>query len=84
MENIEVGFMLMVVGMATVFTILLVVIFMGKYLILGVNKWAPPEPLKPTVVESSALPDAVTMQILQEAVKRVTAGSGTVMKVEKV
>lgn len=84
MENIEVGFMLMVVGMATVFTILLVVVFMGKYLILGVNKWVPPEVLKPKVTEPPATPDAVTMQVIQEAVKRVTAGSGSVVKIEKI
>ncbi|MGL5958155.1 MAG: OadG family protein [Phocaeicola sp.] len=84
MENIETGIMLMVVGMATVFTILLVVIFMGKYLILGVNKWAPPEVIKPKVAENAVAPDAVTLQVIQEAVKRVTAGSGQVVKIEKI
>lgn len=83
MENIEVGFLLMVVGMATVFTILLVVILMGKYLILGVNKWAPPELLKPKVTPLTAAPDGVTLQVIQEAVKRVTAGSGQVVRIEK-
>ncbi len=41
MENIGVGLMLMVVGMATVFVILLIVIYLSKYLITIVNKVAP-------------------------------------------
>ena len=43
MENIGVGLMLMVVGMATVFVILLIVIYLSKYLITIVNKVAPEE-----------------------------------------
>lgn len=41
MENIGVGLMLMVVGMATVFVILLIVIYLSKYLITVVNKSGP-------------------------------------------
>ena len=40
MENIGVGLMLMVVGMTTVFVILLIVIYLSKYLITIVNKVA--------------------------------------------
>ena len=38
MENIETAILLMVVGMATVFVILLIVIYLGKLLITLVNK----------------------------------------------
>lgn len=48
MENIGVGLMLMVVGMATVFVILLIVIYLSKYLITVVNKVAPEETPKST------------------------------------
>ena len=48
MENIGVGLMLMVVGMATVFVILLIVIYLSKYLITVVNKVAPEETQKST------------------------------------
>ena len=41
MENIETAILLMVVGMATVFVILLIVIYLGKFLITLVNKYAP-------------------------------------------
>ena len=43
MENLETAFLLMVVGMATVFVILLIVIYLGKLLISLVNKYAPEE-----------------------------------------
>lgn len=43
MENIETGLLLMVVGMTTVFIILLIVIALGKGLIALVNKYAPEE-----------------------------------------
>jgi len=50
MENIGVGLMLMVVGMATVFVILLIVIYLSKYLITVVNKVAPEEAPKKLVL----------------------------------
>ena len=39
MENLETALLLMVVGMATVFAILLIVIYLGKLLISLVNKY---------------------------------------------
>ena len=41
MENLNTALLLMVVGMATVFAILLIVINLGKALIALVNKYAP-------------------------------------------
>lgn len=43
MENLNTALLLMVVGMATVFAILLIVINLGKSLIALVNKYAPEE-----------------------------------------
>ena len=43
MENLNIALLLMVVGMATVFAILLIVIYLGKCLIALVNKYAPEE-----------------------------------------
>ena len=43
MENIETGLLLMIVGMTTVFAILMIVIYLGKGLIVLVNKYAPEE-----------------------------------------
>ena len=43
MDNLGIGFELMIVGMSTVFLILLIVIWGGKLLINVVNKIAPEE-----------------------------------------
>ena len=43
MENFGTALLLMVVGMATVIVILLLIFFIGKLLILFVNKYVPEE-----------------------------------------
>lgn len=74
--------MLMVVGMATVFVILLIVIFLSKYLITLVNKFAPEEaPKKAPAVASTT--DVGAMDAIKAAVDILTAGKGQVVKVEK-
>ena len=80
MENIGVGLMLMVVGMATV--LLLIVIYLSKYLITIVNKVASEEaPRKvPTVAPTT---DAGAMDAIKAAVEILTAGKGQVIKIEK-
>ena len=78
MENIGVGLMLMVVGMATVFVILLIVIYLSKYLITVVNKVAPEEtPKKAPTADTGA------MDAIKAAVEILTAGKGQVIKIEK-
>ena len=52
MENIGVGLLLMVVGMCTVFLILLIVIWISQFLISVVNKIAPEE--EPNLIKSPA------------------------------
>ena len=82
MENIGVGLMLMVVGMATVFVILLIVIYLSKYLITVVNKVAPEEtPKKAPAVASTA--DTGAMDAIKAAVEILKAGKGQVIKIEK-
>lgn len=52
MENIGIGLLLMVVGMCTVFLILLIVIWLSQFLISVVNKIAPEEaPKKKTCLK---------------------------------
>lgn len=83
MENIEVALMLMVVGMATVFVILLIVIYLGKLLISLVNKFAPEEVSKKKVSSSVPVLDAGAMDAIKAAVDILTAGKGQVVKIEK-
>ena len=47
MENLNIALLLMIVGMATVFAILLIVIYLGKGLIALVKKYAPKRLLLP-------------------------------------
>ena len=83
MENLNTAFMLMVVGMVTVFCILLIVIYLGKGLILLVNKYAPEEvvPDKKGAQGPAAIPGNI-LAAISAAV--VTQGKGKVAKVEKV
>ena len=86
MENLGIGLQLMIVGMCTVFIILLIVIYGGKLLIGLVNMIAPEEvaaakknvkaPIVPTV-------DASTMAVLQEVVRQLTGGKGHVESARK-
>lgn len=83
MENIETGLLLMVVGMATVFLILLIVIWLGQALISVVNKIAPEEEPKKKPAASAPATDAGAMDAIKAAVDILTAGKGQVIKVEK-
>lgn len=82
MENIGLGLLLMVVGMATVFVILLIIIWLSQGLIALVNKVAPEEASKKPVGRSSST-DAGAMDAIKAAVNILTAGKGQVVKVEK-
>ena len=46
MENFLEALQLMVIGMATVFSVLLLVIYLGNLLIKAINKFAPEEVVK--------------------------------------
>lgn len=90
MENIETGLLLMVVGMATVFVILLIVIYLGKALILAVNKYAPEEEGTKKVAKVAAAVKAPTnalssqeTAVIVSAVSMATQGLGKVVKIEK-
>ena len=85
MENLETALLLMVVGMATVFAILLIVIYLGKLLISLVNKYAPEEqlPAKQGAQSSVPIPGNIVAAITA-AVYVVTQGKGKVAKIEKI
>ena len=82
MDNLGIGLLLMVVGMVTVFIILLIVIYLSKILISLVNKFAPnEEPV--TVSPQRAIADNESVAAIKAAVKVLTAGKGKVVKIEK-
>ena len=90
MENIETGLLLMVVGMATVFVILLIVIYLVKAVIWAVNKYAPEEEGTKKVAKVAAAVKAPTnalssqeTAVIVSAVSMATQGLGKVVKIEK-
>lgn len=85
MENLSTALLLMVVGMSTVFIILLIVIYLGKLLISLVNKYAPPEevPVKHEAVPKPMPLSGQVLAAITAAVSVVTQGKGKVAKVEK-
>lgn len=84
MENIPEALKLLTVGMLTVFSILLIVIYLGKGLIAFINRFAPEEAKEVKTVKVAQTPiDANTATIINEAVKQITAGKGHVTNIRK-
>ena len=84
-NNIFEALQLMVVGMITVFLILMIVMNLGKLLIALVNKFAPEEAVasKKQVASVSAV-DPMAQSIIKAAVEKLTNGKGVVKKIEKI
>ena len=77
---------LLVVGMVTVFLVLLIVIYLGKVLIWAVNKWAPEETVaKKAAPVANALGaiDATTKAIIDATISQITGGKGRASKITK-
>lgn len=86
MDNLGIGVQLMIVGMVTVFVILLIVINLGKVLINVVNKIAPEEEVAPKKAAQAAPAaiDANTKAILDQVVCQLTGGKGRVASARKI
>lgn len=80
MENLQLGFLLMLVGMVTVFIILLIVIYGSQALISLINKIAPAEPVKAKKSEQ----DENLNPVFEAAVEQITGGKGRLVKVTKI
>lgn len=81
MENIGFGIMLMVVGIVTVFAILVIIIYIAKALVKFVNKYIPedtPAPKTKTPTISTRKMAAIT-----SAVNTITNGKGKIVTIEK-
>ncbi len=85
MENLNIALLLLLVGMVTVFAILLIVICLGKCLIALVNKYAPEEaaPARGTAGGVAPIPGNI-LAAIGAAVTVVTQGKGKVTNVEKI
>lgn len=86
MENLGIGLQLMVVGMCTVFLILLIVIYGGKLLINVVNRIAPEEvaAARKTVQTRADVADPSAMAVLNEVVRQLTGGKGHISSARRI
>ncbi len=82
MDNLRIGLLLLVVGMVSVFIILLIVIYLSKLLITLVNRFAPEEEHK-QVSQQRAIADNTSVAAIKAAVDVLTHGKGKVVKIEK-
>ena len=80
----NIGVTLMIVGMVTVFAVLLIIINLSKLLIKLVNKFALEENVKKDVKQNGPEIPANIMAVIQQTVKEITNGKGTVSKVVKI
>ena len=83
MGNIGIGLELMVVGICTVFVILLIVIWFSTLLINVVNKIAPEEAPKKKAVPAAPVITPEAQSVIKAAVDILTAGKGQVVNIEK-
>ncbi len=79
----KIGITLMIVGMVTVFVVLLIIINLSKLLIKIVNKVAPEEETATKSVPAASAIPADVMEVIRQTVSQVTGGKGTVANVVK-
>ena len=80
MSNLGLGLELMLVGMASVFVILVIVIYLGKLMIALTNR-IPAE--QQGVKSATSDVDNGTRSVIEAAVKELTGGKGTVKEIVK-
>lgn len=82
MDNMVLGLQLMLIGMVTVFCILLIVIYGSELLIKLINKIAPAAqtPAKKTSSEGNG----AVVPVLEAAVAALTGGKGHIAKITKI
>ena len=80
LSPMETAVLLMIVGMGTVFVILILIIQLSKWMIKVVNRFAPEEVVAPKKAAAAAVP-AVVPQPIQEAIRAAVAqvASGAVV-----
>ncbi len=90
-ENLQEAFIILAVGMITVFAILSLVVFTGQILIRITNKYAPPETAKanisnhrpPLIPTPSNSINKKKLVAIIGTVDHLTHGKGRIEKIEK-
>ena len=83
MGNIGFGFLLMGIGMVTVFIILLIVIYGSQGLISLLNRIAPEEQAPSKAVPAVQEVPSDVKAVLEAAVAQITGGKGRIIKITR-
>lgn len=83
-SNFELALELLGIGMITVFSVLLLVVFVGSMIVKVVNRYMPEVQVVAQKRQVGSSINANTMAAIVAAVQSVTQGKGKVVKVEKV
>lgn len=81
-EEISLALTLLLIGMITVFLVLLLVVITGNLLIRIVNKYFPAE-ISDNPARGSGEIDQSTIAAITAAVTTITGGKGKITKIEK-
>lgn len=83
MANIAIAIKLLVIGMVSVFVVLFIVIYLGKALILFINRLAPEvqQEIAPANTPASINPKHITA--IRKAVALLTSGQGQIQDIKK-
>ena len=85
MENpLYFGFMLMIIGMTTVFIILALVVLGGKVTILLTNKFNAEQQVQPKVGHTLSEINSSKIAAITAAVEHVTMGRGRITEIKKI
>ena len=76
--------LLMAIGMATVFVVLLIIIFLGGLLIKTVNKFFPEEVKASKVAQTATAVDQNIQEAINKAILAISGGKKQAQKIEKI
>lgn len=85
-DNFWESLTLMGVGIATVFAVLLLIIFLGNLLVSFINKYMPEEEAKPSAqaAQPAAAVDPNVAMAINLAINKLTAGKSKAEKIERI
>ena len=75
---------LMGIGLATVFSVLLLIILLGNWMISLINKYAPEEEKPQPRAAQPAAVDSNVRQAVDLAIRKLTNGNSKLEKIEKI
>lgn len=81
-ENINLALQLLFIGMLSVFVILAVVVYLGKFLIYFVNKLYPESNINKARIKTQAISNK-KIALLTSVVDNITQGQGIIKSISK-